>query len=100
MKLSTELQERKRAFQGYGYLMEAKSAWRFIEWRAFKRNVLFGWNLSRNGPWETLKASGTATVNYFVIQRLLMISKDGELLQGWQIVLGPLLVNFSVMKEA
>lgn len=66
---------------------------------------VFGWRFIMAANWggecwETFKASGSVYVNYFALQRMVELQEEGDhlLLTGWQLLFGPLRLNWACMK--
>ncbi len=95
IKSKEEMEALRDQYRSHGYLLPAKRK----PW-VFDRDIGPFWLILSahcgGACWETFKASGAVYVNYVAVQRIVMGSTDeGRLMRGWQILLGPLMLNFA-----
>lgn len=94
-----ELKEIHKKFQSMGHLLkEEKNKAKIFEKDIWKYWVCVALHWSSTSSWETFKASGSVYVNYFAVQKMINLSKDGDVLTGYQILLWKLMINFGWMK--
>ena len=98
IKSKEELQNIQKQMRQLGHLTKATNKMWLRDWKTKKRFYFFGFHLSRQGCWETLKASGVVNINYLAVQRIVQLNEDGHAIKAWQVGIGPLLINFGIWK--
>lgn len=99
--LSPEMQALKERYQKHGYLLKGKGR----NWEkdfSTKKNV-FMWavNLASHGGWDFLKANGWVTTPYFAVMKAVILPPEQDyLLSCWNIVIGPLFIQYAKMPKA
>lgn len=99
VELSDGLKAMKEVYQRHGYLLAPKNKSKTAEFEFWKWAFLGVFHWSSQGSWESMLSSGSVTVNFFTIQRHLMVTPDQNLLRGWKVCIGPLLLNWSIMRK-
>lgn len=100
LKTQEQMEKLRASYQALGYLqMPSRKDWMHeIRLPGGCLVVAVNWG---GDCWETFKASGTVYVNYFAIQRMVMLSDDVDntTLKVWQLLVGPLRLNWAFIRE-
>lgn len=98
LKHSPELAELKLRYQKHGLLLSSKKsdgpAIKTIKMFGKHRVISYGW--AENGGWDTYTSIGSVHTDFFAIRKIMFLSEDDTLLSGVQIVIGPLIMSFSL----
>jgi hypothetical protein len=99
LKTQEQMESLRASFRALGYLRkserqdwirEVRVPWGFLV-------VAANWG---GDCWETFKASGSVYVNLIALQRIVHLSDEPQqsTLMGWQLLIGPLRLNWAYVR--
>lgn len=95
-QLPEELHALREDFRAKGLLLKATTTPWIFERERRKWWFVFLFHRSTQGTWESFKANGVVQINYFAIQRIVVLAPDKSLRKGYQLVIGPLLFSWAL----
>lgn len=94
------MQVLKERYQKHGYLLKGKGRNWEKDFNTKKNVRMVGVNLASHGGWDFFKANGWVTTPVVAVMKaVILLPEEDVLLSCWNIVIGPLFIQYAKMPK-